>query len=135
MDVEMGVDVLFYTPALFFFNKRPFEITIILFAFSIYIMPNITKDAYLWSFFFAGMLCREIKEKIELTKINAEFLLISSIILIIAVNLTLFRVPGTIFLAFIFFSIISGGSLWGYLKLKQQSGLELLAIVFILLKG
>lgn len=125
----------FTLPALFFFNKRPFEITIILFAFSIYIMPSITKDAYLWSFFFAGMLCREIKEKIELTKINTEFLLISSIILIIAVNPTLFRVPGTIFLAFIFFSIISGGSLWGLLKTKAAIRLGTISYSLYLTQG
>ncbi|EIX6839122.1 acyltransferase [Escherichia coli] len=108
----------FTLPVMFFFNKRPLELSLSLFAFAFYFMPSFTKDAYLWSYFFAGMLCRELKERIVLDNIKSELLLISSIIFLLVVNPTLFRVPGTIFLGIIFFSIISGGSVFGLLRTK-----------------
>lgn len=108
----------FTLPVMFFFNKRPLELSLSLFAFSFYFMPAFTKDAYLWSYFFAGMLCRELKERIVLDNIKSELLLISAIIFLLVANTTLFRVPGTIFLGVIFFSIISGGSFLGLLRTK-----------------
>ncbi|EOZ9303940.1 acyltransferase [Enterobacter hormaechei] len=108
----------FTLPVMFFFNKRPLELSLSLFAFSFYFMPAFTKDAYLWSYFFAGMLCRELKERIVLDNIKSELLLISAIIFLLVANPTLFRVPGTIFLGVIFFSIISGGSILGLLRTK-----------------
>ncbi|EGK3483097.1 acyltransferase family protein [Escherichia coli] len=125
----------FTLPALFFFRKLSFEISIILLAFSIYLMPSITKDAYLWSFFFAGMVCRELKERVYITESNAEWFLLASIILIIVVDPTLFRVPGTIFLAFIFFSILSGGSLFGLLKTRAAIRLGTISYSLYITQG
>lgn len=98
-------------------------------------MPSITKDAYLWSFFFAGMVCRELKERVYITESNAEWFLLASIILIIVVDPTLFRVPGTIFLAFIFFSILSGGSLFGLLKTRAAIRLGTISYSLYITQG
>lgn len=58
----------FTLPLLFIFKKWSFELTISLFAFSLYFLPGFTNDAYLWSYFFGGMLCSEIKDRIIITK-------------------------------------------------------------------
>lgn len=125
----------FTLPAMFFFNKKPLELSLALFAFSIYIMPNFVKDAYLWSFFFAGMLCKEIKERVSLTTLKAEWLLVISIALITIVDPTLFHVPGTFFVAIIFFSLISGGSIFGLLKTKAAIRLGTISYSLYLTQG
>ncbi|EJT6830092.1 acyltransferase, partial [Escherichia coli] len=101
----------FSLPLLFILNKKPMELTIILFAFSFYLLPSFTNTAYLWSYFFAGMLCRELKERIILSKTNANYILIAAILLTFLSAPTLYSPPETAFLAVIFFCIISGAEL------------------------
>ncbi|EPC4044074.1 acyltransferase family protein [Enterobacter mori] len=125
----------FTLPAMFFFNKKPMELSIILFGLSVYVMPNFFRDAYLWSYFFAGMLCREVIEKIKITKIKSELLLVVSIGLIIIADPTQFHVTGSFFLAVIFFSILSGGSLYGFLKTKAAIRLGTISYSLYITQG
>lgn len=125
----------FSLPLLFILNKKPMELTIILFAFSFYLLPSFTNTAYLWSYFFAGMLCRELKERIILSKTNANYILIAAILLTFLSAPTLYSPPETAFLAVIFFCIISGAELFGALTTKAAKRLGAISYSLYLTQG
>jgi len=125
----------FTLPLLFMFNKWSIELAIVLFGFSIYFLPDITRDAYLWSYFFAGMLCRELKEKIQLTKNQANILLVATILLALLAQPEIFRSPEKFFLITIFFSIVSGANLFGLLTTTASKRLGAISYSLYLTQG
>lgn len=125
----------FTLPLLFMFNKWSIELAIVLFGFSIYFLPDITRDAYLWSYFFAGMLCRELKEKIQLTKSQANILLVATILLALVAQPEIFRSPEKFFLITIFFSIVSGANLFGLLTTTASKRLGAISYSLYLTQG
>jgi len=125
----------FSLPLFFMFNKRSLEISVVLFAFSIYFLPEITRDAYLWSYFFAGMLCCELKNKIYLSKQHANIILISAITITFLVKPEIFRSPEKLFLCIMFFSIVSGADLFGLLTTKAVKRLGAISYSLYLTQG
>lgn len=125
----------FSLPLFFMFKKWSFELTISLFAFSIYFLPDLTKDAYLWSYFFAGMLCSELKERINFNQKIANTILASGIFITVLVQPTLYGPPEKIFLCVIFFSIISGANLFGALINKAAIRLGAISYSLYLTQG
>lgn len=125
----------FTLPLFFIFNKWSIELTIVLFGFSVYFLPDITRDAYLWSYFFAGMLCRELKDKIQLTKIQANIMLVFTITLAFLAQPEIFRSPEKFFLIIIFFSIVSGADLFGLLTTTASKRLGAISYSLYLTQG
>jgi peptidoglycan/LPS O-acetylase OafA/YrhL len=125
----------FTLPLFFIFNKWSIELAIVLFGFSVYFLPDITRDAYLWSYFFAGMLCRELKDKIQLTKSQANILLVVTITLAFLAQPEIFRSPEKFFLITIFFSIVSGADLFGLLTTTASKRLGAISYSLYLTQG
>lgn len=125
----------FSLPLLFMFKKWSFELTISLFAFSVYFLPGFTNDAYLWSYFFVGMLCSEMKDRIILTKKTANVMLTVMILITILVQPTLYGSPEKLFLCAIFFSLISGANLFGFLITKAAIRLGAISYSLYLTQG
>lgn len=125
----------FSLPLLFILNKRSMELSIVLFAFSFYFLPSFTNTAYLWSYFFAGMLCKELKERVILSKTTANCILLSTILLAYLSAPTLYSPPETAFLAIIFFCIISGAELFGALTTRAAKRLGAISYSLYLTQG
>ncbi|ELE9752048.1 acyltransferase family protein [Enterobacter kobei] len=125
----------FALPLFFMFNRWSIELAIVLFAFSVYFLPDITRDAYLWSYFFAGMLCRELKDRISLTKVQANTLLVVTIALAFLAQPDIFRSPEKFFLAIIFFTIVSGADLFGFLTTTAAKRLGAISYSLYLTQG
>ncbi|WP_240622926.1 acyltransferase [Enterobacter sp. HN503E2II] len=125
----------FTLPLLFIFKKWSFELTISLFAFSLYFLPGFTNDAYLWSYFFGGMLCSEIKDRIIITKKTANALLALMIIITMLAQPTLYGSPEKFFLCIIFFSVVSGANLFGFLITKAAIRLGAISYSLYLTQG
>lgn len=125
----------FSLPLLFMFKKWSFELTISLFAFSIYFLPGFTNDAYLWSYFIAGMLCSEIKDRIVITKKLANTILTTIILITILVQPTLYGSPEKIFLCALFFTVVSGADFFGFLITKAAIRLGAISYSLYLTQG
>lgn len=125
----------FSLPLLFMFKKWSFELTISLFAFSVYYLPGFTNDAYLWSYFFAGMLCSEIKDRITITNKSANAILALMILITILVQPTLYGPLEKIFLCAIFFSVVSGANLFGFLITRAAIRLGAISYSLYLTQG
>ncbi|MBM1022238.1 acyltransferase [Enterobacter sp. A11] len=125
----------FSLPLLFMFKKWSFELTIFLFAFSIYFLPGFTSDAYLWSYFIAGMLCSEIKDRIVISKKSANTIFTTIIFIIILVQPTLYGSPEKIFLCTLFFAVISGADFFGLLITKAAIRLGAISYSLYLTQG
>lgn len=125
----------FSLPLLFMFKKWSFELTISLFAFSVYFLPGFTNDAYLWSYFLVGMLCSEMKDRIIITKKTANVMLTVMIPITILAQPTLYGSPEKLFLCAIFFSLISGANLFGLLVTKAAIRLGAISYSLYLTQG
>lgn len=125
----------FSLPLLFMFKKWSFELTISLFAFSVYFLPGFTNDAYLWSYFFVGMLCSEMKDRIIITKKTANVMLTVMLLITILAQPTLYGSPEKLFLCAIFFSLISGANLFGLLITKAAIRLGTISYSLYLTQG
>ncbi|MEH5140529.1 acyltransferase family protein [Enterobacter cloacae] len=128
--------IFYFTLPLFFMLKKwSFELSVSVFAFSVYFLPEFTKDAYLWSYFFAGMLCSVLKDKINLTSKHANIILVLMILITLLVQPTLYAPPEKIFLSVIFFSVISGANLYGILISKAAIRLGAISYSLYLTQG
>ena len=125
----------FSLPLLFILKKWSMELTIVLFAFSVYLLPGFTRDAYLWSYFFAGMLCRELKDKIIISRLHANILLVATVLITGFAQPDLFRSPEKFFLCVIFFSVISGADIFGLLATKAAKRLGAVSYSLYLTQG
>ena len=125
----------FSLPLLYMFKKWSFELTIFLFAFSVYFLPGFTNDSSLWSYFFTGMLCREIKDRIVITKKLANAALICTILITLLAQPTLYGPSEKLFLCAIFFSVVSGANLFGFLITKAAIRLGAISYSLYLTQG
>lgn len=125
----------FSLPLLYMFKKWSFELTISLFAFSLYFLPGFTNDAYLWAYFLAGMLCSEIKDRIIISKKMANVILAVMILIIILAQPNLYGSPEKIFLCVMFFSVVSGANLFGLLITKAAIRLGAISYSLYLTQG
>lgn len=125
----------FTLPLLFLFKKWSMELTIVIFAFSVYLLPGFTRDAYLWSYFFSGMLCRELKDKVVITRAQANMLLFATIIVTVFAKPDLFKPPEKFFLCVMFFSVVSGADMFGLLVTKAAKRLGAISYSLYLTQG
>ncbi|MEH3400128.1 acyltransferase [Enterobacter cloacae] len=125
----------FSLPLFFMFKKWSFELTVSVFAFSVYFLPDFTKDAYLWSYFFAGMLCSVLKDKIHLNAKSANIILVVMILITLLVQPALYGPPEKIFLCVIFFAVVSGANLYGVLINKAAIRLGAISYSLYLTQG
>lgn len=125
----------FSLPLFFLMNKHPLELTVLLFAFSLYFLPGITRDAAMWSYFFTGMLCGELVERIKLSKRGANAVLMASVCVIVLAKPTLYMPPEKFLLLAAFFGIVSGADLFGLLTLKAVKRLGAISYSLYLTQG
>ncbi|MDE7915320.1 acyltransferase family protein [Enterobacter kobei] len=125
----------FTLPLLYLFKKWSMELTIVLFAFSVYLLPGFTRDAYLWSYFFSGMLCRELKDKIVISRMQANILLVAIVLVTGFAQPDLFRSPEKFFLCVIFFSVVSGADMFGLLATRAAKRLGAVSYSLYLTQG
>jgi peptidoglycan/LPS O-acetylase OafA/YrhL len=81
------------------------------------------------------MLCRELKDKIQLTKIQANIMLVFTITLAFLAQPEIFRSPEKFFLIIIFFSIVSGADLFGLLTTTASKRLGAISYSLYLTQG
>lgn len=125
----------FSLPLFFLINKKPLELVILLFAFSLYFLPGITRDATMWAYFFTGMLCRELAEKVRFSKSGANTILVLSVCTIVMVKPALYMPPEKFLLLAAFFGIVSGADLFGLLTLNAVKRLGAISYSLYLTQG
>ncbi|WP_312624966.1 acyltransferase [Scandinavium sp.] len=106
----------FTLPALFMLRKVKYEASITLFIGSLFLLGSYTNVSYIWSFFFSGVLAKELEDKIEITQrtLNLSFLAIAALFYLVepAPNSDAF----TVFIFIMFFMVIKGFSFFGVLN-------------------
>ena len=81
------------------------------------------------------MLCSEIKDRIIITKKTANALLALMIIITMLAQPTLYGSPEKFFLCIIFFSVVSGANLFGFLITKAAIRLGAISYSLYLTQG
>lgn len=108
----------FSLPALFFFRKRGLEMSITLFMASCFLLKDYSNSYYLWCYFSAGIMAKELAERINLSKIkvNLSFCFIATLFYLSE------PVPNTevfaVYMAAFFILILKGFDLFGVLSSK-----------------
>lgn len=108
----------FSLPALWFFRKHGLEMSIVMFFFSCFILKDYLQYNYLWSYFFGGIIAKEIQGKMSVTNIqsNILFVLLSFIFYLSE------PLPNTETFAFymlgFFIILVNGFDLFGILNTK-----------------
>lgn len=126
----------FLLPLAFIFRRRGLEFAITVCAISFYILPTTSaNEAYIWSYFASGILCKELSSRICIDKNTANAMVVFALAFLFMSEPGFFSVSGTPLIAIIFFCVISGADLFGLLTLKSSLRLGTISYSIYIMQG
>lgn len=126
----------FFLPLLFIFRNKGLEFSIAICALCFYILPQISlKDAYIWSYFAFGILCKELSLIIRINNRDSSLLALAALVILFASEPGLFSVTGTPLLALIFLCVVCGSDIFGALSMISSKRLGAISYSIYIMQG
>lgn len=126
----------FLLPLLFIFRNKGLEFSIAACALCFYILPQISlKDAYIWSYFAFGILCKELSLIIKINNRASSILALTALFVLFASEPGLFSVTGTPLLAVIFLCVACGSDVFGSLSMRSSKRLGAVSYSIYIMQG
>lgn len=126
----------FLLPLLFIFRNKGLEFSIAACALCFYILPQIyLKDAYIWSYFAFGILCKELSLIIRIDNRASSILALTALLVLFASEPGLFSVTGTPLLAVIFLCVACGSDVFGSLSMRSSKRLGAISYSIYIMQG
>jgi len=126
----------FLLPLFFIFRNKGLEFAIASCALCFYILPQIDlNDAYIWSYFAFGILCKELSLIIKMDNKTSSSLAIMSLLLLFASEPEFFSVTGTPILAVIFLCVACGSDVFGALTTRSAKRLGTISYSIYIMQG
>lgn len=126
----------FLLPLLFIFRNKGLEFSIAACALCFYILPQISlKDAYIWSYFAFGILCKELSLIIRINNRASSLLALAALTVLFLSEPGLFSVTGTPLLALIFLCVACGSDIFGALSMQSAKRLGAISYSIYIMQG
>lgn len=126
----------FLLPLLFIFRNKGLEFAIAGCALCFYLLPQIdAQNAYIWSYFAFGILCKELSLIVKINNKVASSLALLSLLVLFVSEPGFFSVTGTPLLALIFLCVTCGSDIFGSLSMKSAKRLGTISYSIYIMQG